>query len=150
MASSRDELEHLKLVALDCDDLAVVSAHLQDAVVRVGDLAYLPDERRFAMVARRFDWGSGEAGPRRRLTGLHFDRVLGCRSRDLDRSKPDLSLNLLAVTFEGTDGPAGRATLVFAGGVEIEIEVECIEARMKDLGPVWACSGRPVHDLERT
>ena len=147
MSSSRDDLEQLKLVALDGDDLAVVSAHLQDAVVRVGDIAYLPDERRFAMVARRFDWGSGE-GPRRRLTGLHFDRVLRCRSRDLDRSKPDSSLNLLAVTFEGTDGPGGRAALVFAGGGTIEVEVECIEARMQDLGPVWACSGRPVHDLE--
>lgn len=150
MATTHDDVEHLRLAALDHDDLAVLSAHLQDALVRVGDLAYLPDERRFALVARRFDWEAGQASPRRRLTGLHFERVMRCRTRGIDRSLPDTPLNLLAITYEPGDDPAGRATLVFAAGASIELELECIEAKMKDLGPVWACSGRPVHDLEPT
>ncbi len=144
-------MDLLKLVALDADDLAVVSAHLQDAIVRVGDIAYLPGERRFALAARRFDWEAGPADPpRRRLTGVHFERVLAARTRGIDRSNPDAVLNLLAITFETTDEPSGTATLVFADGSAIQLDLECIETQMKDLGPVWEAEGRPHHDLDLT
>ncbi|GJE03851.1 DUF2948 family protein [Methylobacterium isbiliense] len=139
-------MELLKLAALDADDLAVVSAHLQDAILRAGDLAYLPRERRFALVARRFDWTAPEGTPpRRRLTGLHFDRVLGVRARGVPRDEPDAVLELLAITFEPGESPSGTATLVFAGGAAIRLDLECIEAGMKDLGPVWEAESRPVH-----
>jgi hypothetical protein len=142
-------MDLLKLVALDQEDLAIISAHLQDAVVRVGDIAYLPQERRFALVARRFDWEAGaDEPPRRRLTGLHFERVLGVRTRGLVRSRPDAALNLLAIAFEPGDAPSGTATLIFSEGGAIQIEVECIEMQMKDLGPVWEAESRPSHDVE--
>lgn len=150
MAKPALDLEHLKLAALDSDDLAVLSAHLQDAIVKVGDIAYMPGESRFAMLARRFDWDCGAGEPRRRLAGLHFDRVLRCQTRGIDRGRPDEPMSLLAITFDGQEAPSGAATLVFAGGASIRLELECIEARLKDLGPVWACEGRPEHDLERT
>ncbi|ACL59785.1 DUF2948 family protein [Methylobacterium nodulans] len=141
-------MELLKLAALDPDDLAVISAHLQDAVLRVGDLAYLPKERRFALVAHRFDWEAPEgAAPRRRLTGLHFDRVLSVRCRGISREAPDTALELLAITFDPGEAPSGTATLVFAGGAAIRLELECVEASMKDLGPVWEAESRPVHPL---
>ena len=144
-------MDPLKLVALDPDDLAIVSAHLQDAIVRVGDLAFLPGERRFALVARRFDWEARpDEPPRRRLTGLHFERVLAARTRGIDRGNTDAVLNLLAITFEETDSPSGTATLVFSEGAAIQLELECIETQMKDLGPVWEAEGRPVHDIEAT
>ena len=144
-------MELLRLVALDQEDLAVISTHLQDAVVRVGDLALLPLERRFALVARRFDWECRlDEPPRRCLTGLHFERVLRCRTRGLDRRYPDAVINLLAVTFAETDAPSGTVTLLFSEGVAIQLDVECIEAQMKDLGPVWEADSRPTHaDLER-
>jgi hypothetical protein len=144
-------MELLRLVALDQEDLAVISTHLQDAIVRVGDLALLPHERRFALVARRFDWEcSNDEPPRRRLTGLHFERVLHCRTRGIDRSNPDASLNLLAITFAKTDSPSGTVTLLFSEGGAIQLDVECIETQMKDLGPVWEAESRPTHaDLER-
>ena len=142
-------MDLLRLVALDQEDLAIVSAHLQDAVVRVGDIAYLPKERRFALLARRFDWEAPPNEPRRRLTGLHFERVLGARCRGLDRSNPDAVLNLLAITFDETQSPSGTATLLFSDGAAIQIDLECIETQMKDLGPVWEAEGRrPAHSLE--
>ncbi len=141
-------MDLLKLVALDQEDLAIVSAHLQDAIVRVGDLTYLPQEKRFVAVGRRFDWEAGpQEPPRRRLTGLHFERVTGVRVRGIDRGRPDAMLDLLAITFEETDNPSGTATLIFAGGGAIQLDVECIELQMKDLGPVWQAEGRPTHDL---
>ena len=143
-------MELLRLVALDEEDLAVISTHLQDAVVKVGDLAFVPKERRFALCARRFDWecGLGEK-PRRRLTGLHFERVTGVRCRGIDRTKPDMARNLLGIAVEEKDPPSGTATLLFSDGAAIQIDLECIETQMKDLGPVWEAEGRrPAHSLE--
>ena len=138
-------MDLLRLLALDQEDLAVVSAHLQDAVVRVGDITYLPKERRFALLARRFDWEAPPNEPRRRLTGLHFEQVLGARCRGLDRSNPEAVLNLLAITFEETQAPSGTATLMFSEGAAIQIDLECVESQMKDLGPVWEAEARPIH-----
>lgn len=142
-------MELLKLVAFDEDDLAVISAHLQDAVLRVEDVAYLPGQRRFALCARRFDWEAGEGEPpRRRLTGLHFERVTSVRTRHIDPSRKDEVLNLLAVTFEPTTAPSGVVTLIFSDERAVRLEVECVEAQMKDLGPIWEAEGRPVHTLD--
>ncbi|MDB5511201.1 MAG: hypothetical protein JWR08_684 [Enterovirga sp.] len=141
-------MEPLKLAVFDAEDLAVVSAHLQDAVIRVGDIAFLPAAHRFALVLRRFDWEASGKQPRRRLAGLHFEGVQAVRTRGIDRARPDDVLNLLAVTFEPGDPPAGRIRLVFAGGACLQLEVDWLEASLKDLGPVWAAKRRPIHDLE--
>lgn len=141
-------MELLRLAALDAEDLGVISAHLQDAILRAGDLAYLSGQHRFVLVARRFDW-SAEPGtpPRRRLTGMHFDRVLKVRTRGITPgSESEAPLELLAITFTPTEAPSGIATLVFAGGAAIQLELECIEAQLKDLGPVWEVEGRPDHE----
>ncbi|KAB1075820.1 DUF2948 family protein [Methylobacterium planeticum] len=145
-------MELLKLAALDAEDLTVISAHLQDAVLRAGDLTYLAAEHRFVLAVRRFDWSirDGEA-PRRRLAGVHFERVLGVRTRGIAPGQgAETALSLLAVTFEPVDAPSGTVTLIFSGGAAIRLDVECIEVRMKDLGPVWETESQPVHapDLE--
>ncbi|GEP12608.1 DUF2948 family protein [Methylobacterium gnaphalii] len=144
-------MELLKLAALDAEDLAVISAHLQDAILRAGDFAWLAGERRFVMVGRRFDRATapGEA-PRRRLAGVHFERVMGVKTRGIVPGKSsDETLSLLAITFEPSEPPSGTITLVFAGGAAIRLDVECIEVRMKDLGPIWEAEGRPDHDAEQ-
>ena len=142
-------VEPLRLIALDADDLGVISVHLQDAVVRAGDLKWLRGERRFALALRRFDWEAPADEPRRRLAGLHFNRVRAVRYRDIDVAKPDTILNLLALTFEVEDPPSGDVSLVFSGGGAIRLAVECVEAQLKDLGPAWEASNRPAHQIDR-
>lgn len=145
-------MELLKLAALDAEDLAVISAHLQDAVLRAGDLAWLPGEHRFVLVARRFDWSvaPGEA-PRRRLAGVHFERVNAVKTRGITPgASSDETLSLLAITFEEGEAPSGTATLVFSGGAAIRLDLECIEVRLKDLGPVWEADGTPDHAAVRS
>jgi hypothetical protein len=141
----------LKLAALDEEDLAVVSAHIQDAVLKVADMAYLPKEGRFAVVMNRFTWeradGSDQSYERRR-TALTFDRVRAVKTSRIDRDKGDAVLALLAVEFDPTDPPAGAIELVFAGGAAVRLEVECIEARLADLGAAWATAAMPRHDIE--
>jgi len=142
-------MERLKLVALDGQDLAVLSAHVQDAVVRVRDLVYLPRERRFALELRRYDWQAPpDVPPRRRLAALHFERVMAARTRAVRPGDPDAVLSLLAATFEERDAPGGTVTLHFSGGAAIALDVECIEAQLKDLGPAWEAISRPYHPLD--
>ncbi|MGF9760531.1 DUF2948 family protein [Microvirga sp. 0TCS3.31] len=137
-------MDLLRLVAFDPEDLSVISAHLQDSLLQVGDIAYLPKERRFAIQVRRYDWEA--ATPQRRLTCMHFENVTGVRVRGIDRSNKDAVLNLLAIAFEPGDAPSGTATLIFAEGAAIQVDLECIEMQMKDTGPVWAAESRPSHE----
>lgn len=136
--------EPLKLIALDADDLSVISAHLQDAVLKRGDIVWLPGEKRFALALRRFDWeGAAQGQKRRRLSALHFERVTAARSTKV--AAGDTVLSLLAVTFTQSDDPAGQVTLHFSDGAAIRLDVECIEAQMKDLGPIWEAVATPAH-----
>jgi DUF2948 family protein len=145
----------LKLIALDADDLAIISAHLQDAVLKLGDLVFLPREKRFAAIGNRFDWlhaiengtATGQRYARRR-TALRFERVLGAQVQGLDLKDKDAVAELLAIRFEPGDPPQGRVTLAFAGGGAVRLNVECIEAELRDLGPAWEAKGRPQHPEE--
>jgi len=145
-------LDELKLVALDNDDIEVVSAHIQDALVKVADIFWQPREHRFVMALNRFDWMNAvEANPvaktdyRRCRTALRFERVLACRCRNLDQSNKDTRLNLLAVEFAEKDSPAGIVTLIFSGGGVIRLDVECLEAELADLGEVSPAALCPDH-----
>jgi len=143
--------DRLKLVAFDEEDLAVLSAHVQDAVLKVGDLVNLPKERRFALGMNRFTWETAEDGSRkdfeRRRTALTFDRVLSVKTSGIRRDRPEAVLELLAVSFEATDQPAGAVTIFFAGGGAIRLEVEVIEARRADRGTAGATRAKPTHEL---
>lgn len=141
----------LKLAAFDANDLQVISTQMQDAVVTIGNIVYLPRQRKVALVASRFDWADAEkrkATPyRRRLTGVQFARVKSVRCRKIRRDDKDAVLVLLAVEFEPSDPPAGEIVLTFAGGGEVRLDAECIEAMLEDLGPQWETAAKPGHDM---
>jgi hypothetical protein len=149
-------IDELKLVALDRDDIEVVSAHVQDALVRLGDIFWKPHDRRFVMALNRFDWMSAvDAKPeqkpdyRRCRTALRFERVVGCKCRNLDQTSKEARLNLLAVEFAEHDAPGGVVTLTFSGGGVIRLEVECLEAELADLGEVFVADCCPNHFAAR-
>lgn len=134
-------MEPLKLIALDRDDLEVISAHLQDASVKVSDVYWLPQEKRLVLGVDRFDWlAANEAKEFRRCrTGLRFERVFSCQCRGIDPANKNAVLNLLAVDFVESDSPAGEVILTFDGGAALRLHVECLEAEIADLGPSWGC-----------
>lgn len=142
-------MEPKKLIALDEEDLAVLSLHLQDAVLRVGDMAYVAGDKRFAAVVNRFDWEraktSGAKDLVRKRAGIRFERVIGAEVSGIDLTKQKQVLSLLAVTFEAGDAPSGAVTLLFSGGGAIRLKVECIEAELKDLGAAWQTKSQPSH-----
>jgi hypothetical protein len=139
----------LKLAALDADDLAVISTHMQDAVLKAGDLSYLRKARKFALVANRFVWEHGRRPEHfeRRQTGLHFERVNKVMAQNIRRDDAGAVLSLLSIGFEAGETPSGAIVLDFSGGGSIRLEVECIEARLSDLGPAWATEHIPQHEV---
>ena len=145
-------MKMLKLLALDKEDLSILSAYMQDAVIKASDLDYHRGEKRFVLAGNRFVWEKAGGGRRksyeRRRAALHFDRVTAARSRGFDRRKGDEVLSLLAVNFvPGTDVPGGTVELVFSAGAVIELAVECVEAQLSDLGAAWETAFRPNHPL---
>lgn len=148
-------MDDLKLIAFDSEDLTTLSAHMQDAILRVGDIAYLPRERRFVAIANRFDWRvalkGGNAGKERierRRSAIHFEHVENARLLNIRREASDAVLELLSIEFNESNAPAGTITMNFSGGGAIELKVECIEAQLSDLGPVWSASSTPKHPLD--
>jgi hypothetical protein len=150
----------LKIIARDAEDLAVVSACLQDALIPLNEMRYLPQERRFIMVANRFRWeraaqGSEEPAPgtdapfesdedfgarQRTNAGICIDRVLAVRSRNIDRSRPDEFLSVLSVRLDGN-----KLIFLFAGGGVIQVEIEALALYLSDLGKAWPTQWQPDH-----
>ena len=127
----------LKLIALDADDLAVISTHVQDARVQTSDIIWRQGEKRLLVGMNRLDWEqtlSGETAPRRLVAVLRFDRVLSCKSRNIDLGAPETALELLGIEFHPGEAPGGSAVLMFSQGGALRLDVECLECELTDLG----------------
>jgi hypothetical protein len=147
----------LRLRAVDTIDLAVIAAHLQDAVAQIADMAYKPRERRFAIMFNRFMWedvqdeqGKGaqadKNAPYRRVRSvLHFDGVMKVKSQGLRMERKEAVAEMLTLAFEPTDDVAGTITMTFAGGGAIRLEVEALDAWLSDLSQPWSTKNLPSH-----
>jgi hypothetical protein len=139
----------LKLRAEDAEDLGVISAILQDALVPVADMAFLAGERRFVMVANRFRWERArrdDAGDAERtLAGLCFEGVDGVKRRGFSAAERDRILELLALRSE-----PGAVRVDFAGGASLLLETARLAVRLDDIGEPWPTPFRPQHNLDET
>ena len=138
----------LKLIALDAEDLEVVSAHVQDAVIRTADMGYARGDKRFALLMNRFDWTSEQPRGKglRKRAALHFEAVTHAAYAGFDPAAPEGVVELLHIHFEPTDAPSGIIELRLAGGGTIRLTVDYLEARLADLGAAWAAAAKPKHD----
>ncbi|KAA0968962.1 DUF2948 family protein [Aureimonas fodinaquatilis] len=147
----------LRLMALDAEDLQIISAHCQDAVMKTKDLMFEPQAGRFVLQVNRFVWEDRARQGKwaffqrrirqRRRAVLHFDRVVRVQQQGVAAGSSDEVLDLLAIAFHETDAPSGTVELVFAGNATIRLEVECIEAQLTDLGAAWSTDSEPNHYL---
>jgi len=134
----------LRLTAADADDLAIISAQMQDSVLKREDLRFDPKRHRFAFVANRFAWDAQPINERRRA-GLHFDDVTRVQSTGLTRLLPGAVLSLLAITAKVDADLGGEIVLAFSSGISIRLAVSCINVTLADLGGVWATALTPSH-----
>ncbi len=127
----------LRLIAQDADDVPPLSALLQDAVVRVGDVAWDARARRLVLMASRYRW---EAGDRTRVrAALRIDAVTRVQRRDWP-ADPETMLDLLALVANGD-----RLELAFAGGATLRIETECLDLLVEDVSEPWPARRTPRH-----
>lgn len=144
------EMTELKLLALDEEDLQIISAHMQDSVFKAVDLEWLPKRGQFCLVVNRFVWEKAERakeGFERRRAAVTFKRVSAVRTLGVNRQDRQAVYSLLAIRFsKNGDGPDGVVELTLAGGSAISLDVECIEAQLADTGGVWGTENRPSHE----
>ena len=135
----------LRLLAEDEGDLAVISAALQDAVAKVGDISFEPKARRLTVAFNRYRW-EARKGERVR-SALQLGGVLKVEARKIRREAPDAVLSILAVTFEPGEAPGGVVTLSCAGGGDLRATVECLEAVLADVSNPWPTPRTPKHEI---
>ncbi|WEK58664.1 MAG: DUF2948 family protein [Candidatus Brevundimonas phytovorans] len=134
-------VEPLRLLAEDAVDLQIISAALQDAILRPVDIRWEKEARRLTIILSRFCW---ECGGTRVMSAMQFGDVEAVKSRRLPRL-PESALELLALDFEPTEAPGGRVILMFAGGGDLRIDVECLDAVLTDLSDRWPARMAPTH-----
>lgn len=135
----------LKLLAEDAEDIAVISAALQDAIAKIGDIVFDPKARVLTIALNRYRW---EAGKKQRVrAALQVAGVLGIQSRRLRRDRRGAVVELLAITFQPGEAPGGTITLSFAGDADLRAEVECVDAVLADVSQPWPTRNAPSHEL---
>jgi hypothetical protein len=134
----------LRLLAEDAGDLQVISAALQDAVLKVGDIHWEPGTRRLTIELNRFRWETQDRTERVRA-GLQIGCVLSVKARRIRRAAKDAVLELLALRFEPGEAPGGRVVFEFADGGDISAEVECLDAVLADVSQAWPAKRAPSH-----
>jgi hypothetical protein len=133
----------LRLLAQDAEDLAVISAAMQDAVAKVGEISYEAKARRLTIGFNRYRWEAGES--ERVRSGLQLGSVLQVQTRKIRRNARDAVIEVLAVTFEPGEAPGGVITISCAGGGDLRAVVECIDAVLADVSQPWPTPRTPSH-----
>ena len=141
------EFKPLRLLAEDADDLAIISAALEEAEVRVGDIQWEPSAKRLTLACNRFRREALEGSDERIRVGLQLGCVLGVKARNLRREPSDAVVQLLALTFEPGEAPGGMITFAFADGGDLAATVECIDAAMADVSEPWRVESAPRHEV---
>ncbi len=136
--------EPLSLLAMDEEDLGVISAALQDAIAHVGDIIFEPNSKRLTVVFNRYRWEAN--GGSRVRSALQLGYVQSVQVRNVRRTPKDAAIDLLSLDFKsGAEVPAGSLVMTFAGGGNLRAEVECIDAVLADVSEPWPTRRRPAH-----
>ena len=144
------KVQNLKLIAKTDADLRVISAHLQDSIVKTSDIANLKKNRIFLMQLNRFMWEDVEKGVFRKnkriRTVLRFENILKVTSKNVNQKKNDRFLDFLAIeTFKMPDKNY-EMNLIFSGDTVIKLIMEAIELTLDDQGSPWESKNKPKHN----
>ena len=143
------KVQNLKLIARTTEDLRVISAHLQDSIVKTSDIANLKKNRIFLMQLNRFMWEDVEKGVFRKnkriRTVLKFENILKVASKNVDQNKNDRFLDFLAIETIKMPDKNYEMNLIFSGDVVLRLVAEAIEVTLDDQGSPWESKNKPEH-----
>ena len=145
------EVKNLKLSAASDEDLRVIAAHLQDAIVSVKDIANLKKNRIFLIQLNRFMWEDVEKGVFRKnkriRTVLKFDNVVNVLSKKINTKDDKIFLDFLTIESSLLPDKSYEIKLIFSGDSVIKIKVEVIDVTLDDQGSPWEAKAEPKHDF---
>tara|TARA_B110000211_G_scaffold34246_1_gene34506 strand:- start:135 stop:578 length:444 start_codon:yes stop_codon:yes gene_type:complete len=145
------KVTNLKLLAVSDEDLRVVAAHLQDAIVSVKDIASLKKNRIFLIQLNRFMWEDVEKGVFRKnkriRTVLKFDNVTSVLSKNINIKKNKIFLDFLTIESSLLPDKSYEIKLIFSGDAVIKIKTEVIDVTLDDQGSPWESRTQPKHDF---
>ena len=145
------KVKNLKLIAKTDEDLRVISAHLQDSIVKTSDIANLKKNRIFLMQLNRFMWEDVEKGVFRKnkriRTILKFENVLNVLSKNIVQNKKNNFLDFLAIETIKMPDNNYEMKIIFAGDSIIRIICEVIEVTLDDQGEAWDTKNKPKHQV---
>ena len=143
------KVQNLKLIARTTDDLRVISAHLQDSIVKTSDIANLKKNRIFLMQLNRFMWEDVEKGVFRKnkriRSVLKFENILKVASKNVDQKKNDRFLDFLAIETTKMPDKNYEMNLIFSGDIVLKLIAEAIEVTLDDQGYPWESKNKPEH-----
>jgi len=143
------KVQNLKLIARTTEDLRVISAHLQDSIVKTSDIANLKKNRIFLMQLNRFMWEDVEKGAFRKnkriRTVLKFENILKVASKNVDQKKNDRFLDFLAIETTKMPDKNYEMKLIFSGDIVLKLIAEAIEVTLDDQGAPWESKNKPEH-----
>ena len=143
------KFKHLKLIARTDEDLKVVSAHLQDSIANISDVANLLKNRMFLMQLNRFMWEDVEKGVFRKnkriRTILKFENVIKVHSKNINQSKKDKFLDFLTIETNLMTDNNYEMKILFAGDSILKVTAEVIEVTLDDQGEAWDTKNKPKH-----
>ena len=143
------KVQNLKLIAKTDEDLRVISAHLQDSIVKTSDIANLKKNRIFLMQLNRFMWEDVEKGVFRKnkriRTILRFENILKVTSKNVNQKKNDRFLDFLAIETSKMPDKNYEMNLIFSGDIVIKLVAEAIEVTLDDQGSAWESKNKPKH-----
>ena len=142
------KIQKLKLIAKTEDDLRVISAHLQDSIAKISDIASLKKNRLFLMQLNRFMWEDVEKGVFRKnkriRTVIKFENVINVMSKNINQNI-ERFLDFLTIKSSKNPNENYNINLIFSGDIIIKLEVEAIEVTLDDQGSPWESKNRPKH-----
>ena len=145
------EEKNLKLNAISEEDIKVISAHLQDSITQVKNIAHLKKNRIFLIQFNRFMWEDVEKGVfrknRRILSVLKFENVISVYSKNLNQKNTERFLDFLAIESKFLSDKNYEIKLNFAGDILIKLNLEIIECFLEDISDPWDTKNKPNHDL---
>ena len=145
------KVQNLKLIAKTDEEIKVLSAHLQDSIVKTSDIANLKKNRIFLMQLNRFMWEDVEKGVFRKnkriRTILKFDNILEVSVKNIDQSTKDQFLDFLTIKSTKMPNDNFKIELIFSGDSIIRLTAEVIEATLDDQGDYWETKNKPKHEV---
>ncbi len=145
------EAKNLKLIARTTEDLKVVSAHLQDSIANVSEIANLEKNKIFLMQLNRFMWEDVEKGVFRKnkriRTILKIENVIKVYSKNINQFKKDKFLDFLTIETNRMPDNNYEMKIVFAGDSIIRVISEVIEVTLDDQGDAWNTKNKPKHKV---